>query len=234
MSNLTVERLLASLGFGSRKESRALVRMGVVKIAGREIEDPFEELDTRPETIDVNDECIPTVEKLYVMLNKPLGYECSHAPRDHESVFALIPDRLLAMGINAVGRLDAESTGLLLLSNQGEFVHRIESPRKGKDKTYIATLARPFDDAQKAKLLVGVMLNQEPEPLAAHSVKALGELEVEISIGEGRYHQVRRMFAAVGNHVEALRRVSIGGITLDPSLEPGKWRFLTDAEVASL
>jgi 16S rRNA pseudouridine516 synthase len=234
MSKLTIERLLASLGFGSRKESRALVRMGVVKIAGREVEDPFEELDARPDVIEVNGEEIPTIEKLYVMLNKPLGYECSHSPQDHESVFVLIPERFLAMGINAVGRLDSESTGLLLLSNQGDFVHRIESPRQGKDKKYVATLARSFDDKQKAQLLAGVKLNQEPGPLAAHSVNALGDREVEISIGEGRYHQVRRMFAAVGNHVEALRRVSIGGITLDSALEPGKWRFLTDAEVTGL
>ena len=119
MPALTLERLLASMGYGSRKESRALVRMGLVELDGNVLEDPFMEFAERPESITVNGEEVPTVDKLYVMMHKPLDVECSHNARDHQSVFSLLPDRFTAMGIQTVGRLDADSEGLLLLSNQG-------------------------------------------------------------------------------------------------------------------
>ena len=131
MPALTLERLLASIGFGSRKEARALVRMGVVELGGEVVEDPFMELKCRPEVITVNGEEVPTFEKLYIMMDKPIDVECSHNARDHQSVFALLPDRFSAMGIQTVGRLDADSSGLLLFSNQGDFIHKVESPKKG-------------------------------------------------------------------------------------------------------
>ncbi len=233
MPALTVERLLASIGFGSRKESRALVRMGLVELQGRLVEDPFEELPARPEFITVNGEEIPTVEKLYVMLYKPVDVECSHNARDHRSVFELVPDRFTAMGIQTVGRLDADSTGLLLMSNQGDFIHKVESPKKGLLKKYKVTLARPFTEEQRAELLSGVMLKDERRPVDAKEIVA-DEGSVTISIGEGLYHQVRRMFAAVGNHVETLERESIGPVVLDRSLGLGGWRFLTEDEIKAL
>ena len=233
MPALTVERLLASIGFGSRKESRALVRMGLVELEGRLVEDPFEELPVRPEVITVNGEEILTVEKLYIMLYKPVDVECSHNARDHRSVFELVPDRFTAMGIQTVGRLDADSTGLLLMSNQGDFIHKVESPKKGLLKKYKVTLARPFTEEQRAELLSGVMLKDERRPVDAKEIIA-DEGSVTISIGEGLYHQVRRMFAAVGNHVETLERESIGPVVLDRSLGLGGWRFLTEDEIKAL
>ena len=231
MPALTLERLLAGIGFGSRKEARGLVRMGLVELDGKDLEDPFMEFAERPETITVNGEEVPTVEKLYVMLHKPLDVECSHNARDHRSVFELLPDRFTAMGIQSVGRLDADSEGLLLLSNQGDFIHRVESPKKGLLKHYKVTLAREFTDAQREELLKGVMLKGERREVVAREIETDGE-SVIIAIGEGLYHQVRRMFAAVGNHVETLERISIGNLKLDPTLGRGGWRFLTDEEVS--
>lgn len=233
MPALTLERLLAGIGFGSRKEARALVRMGVVELNGEVQEDPFVEFKERPATITVNGEEVTTQEKLYVMLHKPLDVECSHNARDHRSVFELLPDRFTAMGIQTVGRLDADSEGLLLLSNQGDFIHKVESPKKGYLKKYRVTLARPFTEEQKAELLGGVMLKGERRPVLAREIAVDGD-SVVISIGEGLYHQVRRMFAAVGNHVETLKRDAIGPVLLDETLGKGGWRFLTDDEVTSL
>ena len=233
MPALTLERLLAGIGFGSRKEARALVRMGVVELNGEVQEDPFVEFKERPATITVNGEEVTTQEKLYVMLHKPLDVECSHNARDHRSVFELLPDRFTAMGIQTVGRLDADSEGLLLLSNQGDFIHKVESPKKGYLKKYRVTLARPFTEEQKAELLGGVMLKGERRPVLAREIAVDGD-SVVILIGEGLYHQVRRMFAAVGNHVETLKRDAIGPVLLDETLGKGGWRFLTDDEVASL
>ena len=233
MPALTLERLLAGIGFGSRKEARALVRMGVVELNGEVQEDPFVEFKERPATITVNGEEVTTQEKLYVMLHKPLDVECSHNARDHRSVFELLPDRFTAMGIQTVGRLDADSEGLLLLSNQGDFIHKVESPKKGYLKKYRVTLARPFTEEQKAELLGGVMLKGERRPVLVREIAVEGD-SVVISIGEGLYHQVRRMFAAVGNHVETLKRDAIGPVLLDETLGKGGWRFLTDDEVASL
>ena len=231
MPALTLDRLLASIGFGSRKESRALVRMGMVELDDKVLDDPFMEFKERPEFITVNGEEVPTIEKLYIMMDKPLDVECSHNARDHRSVFELLPDRFTAMGIQSVGRLDADSEGLLLLSNQGDFIHRVESPKKGLLKHYKVTLAREFTDAQREELLKGVMLKGERREVVAREIETDGE-SVIIAIGEGLYHQVRRMFAAVGNHVETLERISIGNLKLDPTLGRGGWRFLTDEEVS--
>ena len=175
MPALTLERLLAGIGFGSRKEARALVRMGVVELNGEVQEDPFVELKERPATITVNGEEVTTQEKLYVMLHKPLDVECSHNARDHRSVFELLPDRFTAMGIQTVGRLDADSEGLLLLSNQGDFIHKVESPKKGYLKKYRVTLARPFTEEQKAELLGGVMLKGERRPVLAREIAVEGD-----------------------------------------------------------
>lgn len=232
MQKLTVERLLSRLGFGSRKECRALVRSGLVEVLGRTVEDPFEELSEKPEAIVVNGENVPTVEELYMMMNKPCGLECSHSPRDHASVFEKFPPRMIEMGLNCVGRLDADSHGLLLFSNQGQFIHRVESPKKGMLKTYVARLARPITEAQIRVLKEGVQLKDEKKPFVARELEKVTDLEVRISIAEGVYHEVRRMFAAVSNHVEDLERVSIGNIRLDPALEPGSWRFLSAEEIA--
>lgn len=231
MQNWTVERLLSRLGFGTRKECRALVRSGLVHVEGRAVEDPFEELPQKPEVVEVNGESVPTAEELYIMMNKPCGLECSHRPKDNASVFSLFPERLLNMGLQCVGRLDADSHGLLLFSNDGQFIHRVESPKKGLLKTYVAKLSNSMTEGQSRILKEGVLLKGEKRPFVARKLEADSEKEVRISIGEGVYHEVRRMFAAVSNHVEDLERISIGSLGLDRSLELGQWRFLSAKEL---
>lgn len=233
MPKLTLERLLSSIGYGSRKDARALVRMGAVELNDQILDNPNMEFSTRPETITVNGETVPTTEKLYIMLDKPLDVECSHNARDHKPVYSLLPERFNAMGLQTVGRLDADSSGLLLLSNQGDFIHKVESPKKGYLKKYCVTLARPFTNEQKTQLLNGVMLKDERRPVFARKLEQ-NENSVIISIGEGLYHQVRRMFAAVGNHVLTLRRIAIGNICIDETLGAGGWRYLSEQEVAEL
>ncbi len=243
MPALTLERLVASMGFGSRKEARALIRAGMVEMDGNVVDDPFVEFKSRPEFITVNGEEVTTVEKLYIMMDKPLDVECSHNARDHQSIYDLLPERFTAMGLQSVGRLDADSSGLILLSNQGDFIHKVESPKKGYLKKYRVELARPFTEEQKAELLKGVMLKDERRPVLARELgvekvdvteeNTTGE-SIVISIGEGLYHQVRRMFAAVGNHVMTLTREAIGPVQLDLTLGRGGWRFMTEEEVANL
>lgn len=230
MPTLTLERLLASIGFGSRKECRALIRMGLVELEGIVQEDPFVEFETRPDSITVNGEEVTTETKIYGILHKPLGYECSAKPQHHESVFSLLPSRFQGMGVRLVGRLDVDTSGLICFSNQGDFIHALESPKRGVKKRYLATLARPLEKEQEEQLLNPMMLKNEKRPVQAKSLNRLEEKVVEIEITEGLYHQVRRMFAAVGNHVEALKRISIGNLDLEQTeLLPGEWR-LCEAE----
>lgn len=230
MPTLTLERLLASIGFGSRKECRALIRMGLVELEGMVQEDPFIEFETCPESITVNGEEVTTETKIYGILHKPLGYECSAKPQHHESVFSLLPSRFQGMDVRLVGRLDVDTSGLICFSNQGDFIHALESPKRGVKKRYLATLARPLEKEQEEQLLNPMMLKNEKRPVHAKSLKRLEEKLVEIEITEGLYHQVRRMFAAVGNHVESLKRISIGNLDLEQTeLLPGEWR-LCDAE----
>lgn len=235
MPTLTLERLLASIGFGSRKECRALIRMGLVELEGMVQEDPFVEFETRPDSITVNGEEVTTETKIYGILHKPLGYECSAKPQHHESVFSLLPSRFQGMDVRLVGRLDVDTSGLICFSNQGDFIHALESPKRGVKKRYLATLARPLEKGQEEQLLNPMMLKNEKRPVHAKSLKRLEEKLVEIEITEGLYHQVRRMFAAVGNHVESLKRISIGNLDLEQTeLLPGEWRLCNAEDLKKL
>jgi len=164
-------------------------------------------------------------DKIYVKLNKPFGYECSHSPTNHESVFSLFPQEFIKNGLQCAGRLDADTTGLLLLSNDGEFIHKIEHPKKGFAKIYRAELAAPLTQEMQKKLLAGVQLHGEKRLCAALELKPLSENATEITIKGGVYHQVKRMFAAVGNKVVALHRSKIGNYELG-GLKEGEWRAL--------
>lgn len=167
----------------------------------------------------------------YAMLHKPSNYECSHQPSHHPSIFQLL-DCVKAEQLHCVGRLDQDTTGLVLLTDDGQWSHRLTSPKHQHNKHYRVTTAEPITEAQCQQLLDGVLLHGDDQPSRAERVELSGSHELRLVIQEGKYHQVKRMLAAVGNHVVALHREQIAHIALDPTLQPGEWRWLTASEVA--
>ena len=231
---ITLEKILQSQGFGTRRQCRDLVLSGEVEINGRICEDPSERVAVDGLTFVVDGKAWQYREHLYLMLHKPEGYECSHEPQYHASVFALVPWQFLNRNLQCVGRLDQDTTGLLLLSDDGQFIHRYTSPKKHVPKVYRMTLADAVTEAQVSALEAGVQLHQEKNVSKALSCRRLADGRLEMAIDEGRYHQVKRMIGAVGNKVVALHRHAIGGLSLPEDLEAGQWRYLTEADFQKL
>jgi 16S rRNA pseudouridine516 synthase len=227
-------RALQSQGFGSRKGCVARVRAGAVVVNGVACDDPEAEVDPNGLELTLDGVTWPYREKAYVLMNKPAGHECSHHPSHHPSVFALLPPVLVARGLQCVGRLDQDTTGLLLFSDDGQFIHRMISPKKGVAKVYRAVCAEPVSDAMLATLRAGVQLNDEPAPIAALACEAVDSHTLRLSLAEGKYHQVRRMIAAAGNHVDSLHREAIGSYALPADLAPGAWRWLEADDLKQL
>jgi len=225
-AELPLERILQSQGFGSRKACRQLIRDGRVRVGEERVENPFLELAVEGLDFEVDGQDWRYREKTYVMLHKPAGYECSRSPRHHPGVLSLLPPPLVQRGIQPVGRLDEDTTGLLLLSDDGDFIHRLISPRHKVPKVYAVTTKHSVRDELLEALRQGVLLHDAPEPVAALACEGVSEHLLKLTLAEGRYHQVKRMVAAAGNRVEALARVAIGGLVLPPDLPPGAWRWL--------
>lgn len=227
MSRKSLERILHSQGFGSRKACRILVRHHEVTVNGNECDDPFAEFETEGLQFTVHDEPWTFREKAYLMLHKPAHYECSHKPQHHPSIYSLLPAPLVERGVQAIGRLDEDTTGLLLLSDDGTFIHRMSSPKWKVPKIYEVTTKHPVDEAQISRLLEGVQLVDEPAPIAALDCKQVSENVIHLTLAEGKYHQVKRMVAAISNRVEGLKRIQIGALALPEDLQPGEWRWLS-------
>lgn len=226
--------MLQSQGFGSRKTCRALVRSGSVELAGVVCDDPFAELNTEDLIFSVDGEAWKYRHKAFLMLNKPSGYECSRSPSHHPSVLALLPEPLVQRGIQPAGRLDEDTRGLLLLSDDGDFIHRLISPRYKVPKVYEVTAKHPVSESQVEALITGVQLHDAAESVAALACEQLDEKTLRLTLAEGRYHQVKRMVGAAGNRVEALRRTRIGGLDIPDDLPEGAWRWLGEQELACL
>ncbi|MFZ5482852.1 MAG: pseudouridine synthase [Pseudomonadota bacterium] len=231
---MTLERLLHRQGFGSRRECQALIRASRVTLAGVPVSDPDHPCVPDGLEFTVDGEPWRARAQATVILNKPAGYECSRAPSHHPSVLTLLPPPLVARGVQPVGRLDEDTTGLLLLTDDGALLHRLISPRHGICKVYRVTTRHPVDDRQIAHLLEGVQLRDAPEPVAARACRQIEEHRLELTIHEGRYHQVKRMLAAVGNRVEALQRIAVGPVELPADLPVGAWRWLEDSQLAHM
>lgn len=158
------------------------------------------------------------------MMHKPLGYECSAKPQYHPSVLDLLPSIYRARGVQPVGRLDVDTSGLLLLTDDGQLIHQLTHPKRYVPKTYRVTTVDPLDETQIKALWQEIALNDEPKPVKAISVQQENDYELLLVIDEGRYHQVRRMLAAVGNRVDKLVRVQMGALRLPDDLPAGQWR----------
>lgn len=235
MSKLSLDRILQSQGFGSRKYCRALIEDGDVAVNGA-VEDNYKAMvETAGLVLTVFDEEWPYRERLYIALNKPAGYECSRKPSHHPAVLTLLPEQFTWREVQPVGRLDHDTTGLLLMSDDGAFIHAQSSPKRHVPKVYQATTAEPVTQALVDQLLAGVQLHDEPAPLAAVTCVQRGEHQLEIVLEQGKYHQVKRMLAAAGNHCTALHRSQIGGLTLDSlGIKEGEWCYLDEEQLALL
>lgn len=228
---MQLEKILQSQGFGSRKQCRQLIENGKVTIHGEVRTDPKVNFDISDLEFTVADKSWQYREKVYLALNKPMGYECSHQPQHHPSVFSLLPLQFIERGVQCVGRLDQDTNGLLILTDDGAFLQALTHPKKHVPKRYIVTTNRPVSDEQISQLKQGVALRNEPGIYAADDCTQLGENQLALTIHQGLYHQVKRMIAAVGNHVDALHREQIGQFKLPQDLAEGEWIYLNDEQV---
>lgn len=236
---LRLDRLLANLGYGSRREVQGLVRAGEVTLDGAPLADPQARIAIGPglsARMQVQGARLDPPPGVVLMLHKPAGHTCSHKEGG-----ALVGDLLPARWrrrepqISTVGRLDKETTGLLLMTDDGDLLHRIISPRRHVAKRYLADLARPLRGDEAALFAAGgLLLEGDAKPLAPAALAPLSPTRAHLTVTEGRYHQVRRMFAAVGNHVEALHRDRVGGLDLPPDLAPGRYAVMYAEQVESV
>jgi 16S rRNA pseudouridine516 synthase len=225
---MQLERVLHSQGFGSRKACRLMVRHGEVAVEGVECNDPFAEFDIENLNFSVRGEPWKYRKQAYLMLHKPADYECSHKTQHHPTIYSLLPHPLVARDVQCIGRLDEDTTGLILLSDDGQFIHRMSSPKWKVPKVYEVTCKHPILEANIHALLQGVQLADEPAPIAALACTQISENVIHLTLAEGKYHQVKRMLAAVSNRVEGLKRIQIGELKLSDDMAPGQWRWLDE------
>ena len=223
---MNLAQILFSQGFGTRRECEALVLRGAVRIAGRVADDPAADFDPRGLVLEVDGAHWPVRAKALVVLHKPAGIECSQRPRHHPSVMSLLPTPLRRRGVQPIGRLDADTTGLLLLTDDGALIHRLTSPKKHVPKVYEIETADPPSAHQIDALLRGVVLHDDPLPVRAAACERTGARALRMTLLEGKYHQVKRMLAAAGNSVVGLHRSAFGALALPADLAPGQWRWL--------
>ena len=223
-------QLLFSQGFGTRRECAGLVTSGRVSAWGRSV-DADDEVDAVDGlAFEVEGRAWAYHASALVLLHKPAGYECSQKPKHHASVLSLLPPPLRLRGVQPIGRLDEDTTGVLLLTDDGTLIHRLTSPKHHVPKVYEVSCKHALDDGAVARLLSGVVLDDDPLPVRAAAAERVTPTHLRLTLTEGKYHQVKRMLAAVGNRVQALHRSAFGGLTLDGLPEPGQWRWVGSEE----
>jgi len=230
MPQLRLDRLLSQATDLSRKQAKIEIRKKRVAINGEIVRDPTLLVD-QDTLIQWNDELLGMPGPLYLMMNKPAGLVCAREDDIQATVMELLPEDV-AERAHIVGRLDKDTTGLLLLTDDGDWSHRITSPKHGCAKVYEAELAEDLVADAEQRFAEGLQLRNEDKPTRPAQLLRLGPRTVRVVLHEGRYHQVRRMFAALGNRVTVLHRCSVGALVLDEQLNEGDWRELTEEERA--
>lgn len=245
---MQLQEILYSQGFGTRRICAGLIQQGLVQVLSSSDQPPFglctqatQEFSPDGLEFTVSGVRWPYQASAYVLLHKPAATECSQKPSTYPSVYTLLPSPLrmrpqkgAVQGVQAVGRLDQDTTGMLLMTDDGKFIHRMSSPRHLVPKVYDVTLKHALDERQIQKLLQGVVLDDDPKPVAAAACEALSEFQLRLTLTQGKYHQVKRMVAAVSNRVEALHRSQIGGLKLPPDLAPGQWCWLGPQDLMAI
>ena len=224
---MRLEQILFTQGFGTRHECRGLISLGRAAFRSEVLRDPDAEINEEGLLFSVDGEIWPYYEKALIVMNKPASYECSQKPTHHPSVMTLLPAPLRRRGLQPVGRLDADTTGLLLLTDDGALLHRLTHPKRHVGKRYRVACKHPVSESIVQRLEQGVLLVDEKMPLMATNVAKKSDNVLEMTITSGKYHQVKRMIAAAGNRVEALERISFGKLALPADLESGKWRWVS-------
>ncbi len=230
---MTLAQLLFTQGFGTRRECADLIAAELVAIEGVICSEPDRELVPEGLAFSVRGEPWSYQERAFLVMNKPGGYECSQKPKHHPSVYSLLPPPLRQRGVQAIGRLDEDTTGVLLFTDDGALIHRLTSPKHHVAKVYEVTCKHAVDAAQIEQLKNGVLLHDDNETVRAEGCEATGPSSLRLTLTEGKYHQVKRMVAATGNRVEALARSDFGGVRVD-DLAPGRWRWLSAAEAVAV
>ena len=205
-----------------------------MSVAGEVAEDPDAKVNAEGTAFTVNGEAWVATSRVVLVMHKPVDFEVSRKPQYHPSVHSLLPEPFNMRGVQAAGRLDADTTGMLLLSDDGALIHALTSPKRNVHKTYEVRLVRPCTPELVHALKSGVQLHDEPGPIAAVHCEATGADSLRIVLREGKYHQVKRMIGAGGNRVLSLHRAAIGAFGLPPELQPGQWREVSEAELASV
>lgn len=228
---MRLDKLLAHATGLTRSHATRAIRAGEVRVDGHTQLDPGAHMEPRAR-IEYAGEMLEAPRARYFMVNKPAGFVCANRDARHRTVFELL-DMANPRGLHVAGRLDVDATGLVLITDDGAWSHRVMSPRHHHPKRYRVTLAAALTPEAKRQLSAGMRLSGDENPCAPAQLTPVTETQWLIELTEGRYHQVKRMFAAAGNHVLALHREAIGGIVLDPGLVPGATRPLLDGEIAA-
>lgn len=223
---MKLAQLLFSQGFGARRECEGLIAAGHVTVAGARADDPFADVEAPGLQFTVRGEAWTYHEKALLVMNKPQGVECSQKPKHHPSIYSLLPIPLRRRDVQSIGRLDEDTTGLLLFTDDGALIHRFTSPKKHVPKVYEVTCKHPVTPDQIDRLLEGVKLVDDPATVRAVACELTSELTLRMTLVDGKYHQVKRMMAAVSNRVEGLHRSGFGALTLPAGLAPGQWQWL--------
>ncbi|WP_434642819.1 pseudouridine synthase [Thermoanaerobacterium thermosaccharolyticum] len=236
MAKMRIDKLLSNTGFGTRKEVKGFIKEGLVTVNGRTVNDPGLIIETDKDDIIFNDEKIFYRKYIYIMMNKPKGVISATYDPLEKTVLDLLPDDIKARKVFPAGRLDKDTEGLLLLTNDGILAHKLLSPKKHVYKKYYAEISGFIDEDDISLFSNGIVLDDGYKTMPAYlEIISSGSIsKVYVSIKEGKYHQIKRMFESLGSKVIYLKRLSMGYLNLDENLKEGEWRELTDNELKLL